>query len=173
MNAIMLFMWKILVRELLILIVSVAALPAFLILYLIYTDSWNVGLVFLSRQMFAGGMDLAGTPMTLWFKLLSPYLVVQSIRALFWSRKSVTGTKWANLYFALLLASLGGWSLWQALDLLFLMYILGDVPRELPQFFSLEAHNLLIFAGALFFAINCFRTFLNPNRHRPQSHSDD
>ena len=160
-------MWKILVRELIILIVSVGALPALAILYLIHTDSWNLGLLFLTRQLLSGGSEIIGSPITLWFKIFSPYLIVQSIRALFWSKRSVTGARWANLYFALLLTGLGGWSLRQAWNLFFLMYILGDVPGELMQFFRLEGHHLLIFLVAIFLAIHCLRTFLNPKRNKP------
>jgi hypothetical protein len=162
-------MWKILIRELIILIVSVGTLPAIVILYLIHTDSWNLGILFLTRQMLPGGGEIIGSPIVFWFKLLSPYLIIQSIRALLWSKRSLTGTKWANLYFALLLTGLGGWSLRQAWDLFFLMYILGDVPGELMQFFKLEGHHLLIFLVAILLAIHCFRRFLNPkkNQQRP------
>jgi len=162
-------MWKIIVRELIVLTVSISALPAVVIVYLIQTDSWNTGLLFLTRQMLPGGSEIIGSPITLWFKVFSPYLIIQSIRALLWSKRSLTGTKWANLYFALLLTGLGGWSLMQAWDLFFLMYILGDVPGELRQFFKLEGHHLLIFLVAIFIAIHCFRTFLNPKRNQPRS----
>jgi hypothetical protein len=162
-------MWKIFVRELLILIVSIVALPLIAIIYLIQTDSMNnVELVFLIRQLLSGGGDIMGSPINLWFKVMSPYLIVQSIRALVWSKKSLTGTKWANLYFALLLTGLSGWSLKQAWDLFLLMYILGDVPEELMQFFKLEGHHVVIFLVAIFLAIHCFRTFLNPKRNQPR-----
>jgi hypothetical protein len=154
-------MWKIIVRELIVLIVSVSALPAVVVLYLIHTDSWTWGILFLTRQMLPGGSEIVGSWMTFWFKLFSPYLILQSIRALLWSKRSLTGAKWANLYFALLLTGLGGWSLRQAWDLFFLMYILDDIPGELMQFFKLEGHHLLIFLGAIFLAIHCFRTFLD------------
>jgi hypothetical protein len=161
-------MWKIFVRELLILIVSIGALPLIAIIYLIQTDSMNFELVFLMRQLLSGGGDIIGSPITFWFKVISPYLIVQSIRALLWSKRSLTGTKWANLYFALLLTGLGGWSLKQAWDLFFLMYILGDVPGELMQFFELEGHHLVIFLVAIFLGIHCLRTFLNPKRNQPR-----
>jgi len=161
-------MWKILARELVILIVSVGA-PAAAILYLVHADSWSVGIQLLARQMLPGGGEIVGSPITFWFKLFSPYLILQSIRALLWSKRSLTGARWANLYFALLLTGLGGWSLRRAWDLFFLMYILGDVPEELMQFFKLEGHHLLIFAGAILLAIHCFRTFLNPKRNQPRS----
>jgi hypothetical protein len=160
-------MWKILVRELIILIVSVGA-PAAAILYLINADSWNAGIQFLARRMLPDGGQIMGSPITFWFKLFSPYLILQSIRALLWSKRSLAGARWANLYFALFLIGLGGWSLRQAWDLFFLMYILGDVPGELMQFFELEGHHLAIFLVALFLAIHCLRTFLNPKRNQPR-----
>ena len=161
-------MWNIFARELAILIVSVGA-PTAAILYLIHADSWNVGIQFLARQMLPGGGEISGSAITFWFKLFSPYLILQSIRALLWSKRSLTGARWANLYFALLLTGLGAWSLRQAWDLFSLMYILGDVPGELMQFFKLEGHHLLIFAGSVFLGIHCFRTFLNPKRNQPRS----
>ncbi len=167
-HVIITFMRKIFARELLILIVSVGTLPLIAIIYLIQTDSMNFELLFLIRQLLSGGSDIIGSPITFWFKVISPYLIVQSIRALLWSKKSLTGTKWANLYFALLLTGLGGWSLKQAWDLFFLMYILGDVPGELMQFFELEGHHLVIFLVAIFLGIHCFRTFLNPKRNQPR-----
>lgn len=167
-DAIMVCMWKIFVRELLILIVSIGALPLIAVIYLIQNDSMNFELVFFIRQLLSGGGDIMGSSINLWFKVIAPYLIVQSIRALLWSKKSLTGTKWANLYFALLLTGLGGWSLKQAWDLFYLMYILGDVPGELMQFFKLEGHHLFIFLIAVFLGIHCFRTFLNPKRNRPR-----
>jgi hypothetical protein len=157
-------MWKIIVRELIVLLVSVSALPAIVVLYLIHTDSWTWGVLFLTRQMLPGGGEIVGSWITFWFKLFSPYLILQSIRALLWSKRSLTGAKWANLYFALLLTGLGGWSLRQAWDLFFLMYVLGDIPGELMQFFKLEGHHVLIFLVALLLAIHCFRTFLDPKK---------
>jgi hypothetical protein len=157
-------MRKIFARELLILIVSIGTLPAVAIIYLMGTDPSNLELLFVTRQLMSGGSDIV-------FKAISPYLIVQTIRALLWSKKSLSGTKWANLYFALLLTGLGTWSLKQAWDLFFLMYALGDVPGELMQFFKLEGHHLLIFLVALFLGIHCFRTFLNPKRNRPQEKS--
>ena len=159
-------MWKIFVRELIVLIVSVSALPAIVALYLIHTDSWTWGVLFLTRQMLPGGGEIVGSWITFWFKLFSPYLILQSIRALLWSKRSLTGAKWANLYFALLLTGLGVWSLRQAWDLFFLMYVLGDIPGELMQFFRLEGHHLLIFLVALLLAIHCFRTFLDPKKNQ-------
>ncbi len=161
-------MWKIFVRELLILIVSVGTLPLAAIVYLIQTDSMNFEMMFLSRYLLSGGGDVLGSSITFWFKVISPYLIVQTIRALLWSKKSLTGRRWANLYFALLLIGLGGWSLKQAWDLFFLMYILGDVPGELMQFFELEGYHLLIFLVTVFLGIHCFRVFLDPKRHQPR-----
>jgi hypothetical protein len=161
----MVFMGKIILREIAIWILSVAVLPVAVILYLIHTNSLSFGLVVISRDMFSGGSGLAASPLSLWVKLFSPYLLVQSVRAFFWSRRSLTGTKWANLYFALLLACVAGWSLWEAWDLFYLMYALGDIPGELVQFLRLEVYNLIVFVAAVFLTIHCFRTFLNPARN--------
>ncbi len=160
-------MWKILVRELLIFIVSVVALPATAVIYLTKADPSNLGSLYFTGQLLLGS-DVVGSPIMFWFRIISPYLIVQSIRALLWAKRSATGKKWANLYFAVLLMGLGVWSLRQAWDLFFLMYILGDLPKELIQFFKLEGHHVLIFVGALLLAIHCFRTFLNPKKPQPR-----
>ena len=78
--------------------------------------------VFLTRQMLSGGGEIMRLSDNLMVQVSSPYLIVQSIRALLWSKRSLTGTKWANLYFALLLTGLGGWSLKAGLG-----FILSDV----------------------------------------------
>lgn len=162
-------MKKIILREIIILILSLAVLPVVVILYLVHTNSLNFGLVLLSREMISGGSGPLGGSLSLWARFLSPYLFVQTVRAFFWARRSEKGTRWANLYFALLLSCAAGWSFCEAWDLLYMMYALGDFPGELGQFLELEVNNLIIFVGAIFLAIRCIRTALNPKRHAPAS----
>lgn len=166
-------MAKIILRELIVFVLSVAVLPVAAVLYLFHTNSLSFGLVVLSREILSGGIGLVGGPLSLWVKLLSPYLLVQSIRAFFWSRRSVTGTRWANIYFAVLLTCVAGWSLWEAWDLFYMMYALGDIPGELGQFFELEVNNLIIFVGAVFLTIHCIRTSLHPKRNLPRRNEKD
>ena len=157
-------MLRIIFREILILVLSLAVFPAAVILLLAYNDSLNMGLAFFAHEMVAGGIGPGGTSLTLWVKLFSPYLVLQAIRGFLWSQRSLMGRRWANLYFSVLAASWAGRSLWGAWDLFYFMYALGDMPAELIQFFRLEAAGLLTFAACALIAIYCFGIFLDPKR---------
>jgi hypothetical protein len=164
-------MFRIILREILVLVVSLAVFPATVILLLAYNDSLNVGLSFFAHEMIAGGIGPGGTSLTLWVKLLSPYLVLQAIRSFLWSQRSLVGRRWANLYFSVLAASWAGRSLWGAWDLFYFMYALGDMPAELIQFLRLEATGLLTFVACAVIAIYCFGIFLDPKR-KPQGPRD-
>jgi hypothetical protein len=155
-------MIRIILREILILVLSLAVFPATVILLLAYNDSLNVGLAFFAQEMVAGGIGPGGTSLTLWAKLLSPYLVLQAIRGFLWSQRSLVGRRWANLYFSVLASSWAGRSLWGAWDLFYFMYALGDIPAELIQFCRLEATDLLTFVACAVIAIYCFGIFLDP-----------
>jgi hypothetical protein len=160
-------MFRIILREILILVLSLAVFPTAVILLLAYNDSLNVGLGSFAHEMIAGGIGPGGTSLTLWVKLFSPYLVLQAIRGFLWSQRSLVGRRWANLYFSVLAASWAGRSLWGAWDLFYFMYALGDMPAELIQFFRLEATGLLTFVACVLIAIYCFGIFLDPKR-KPQ-----
>jgi hypothetical protein len=162
-------MFRIIVREILILLLSLAVFPAAVILLLAYNDSLNLGPAFFAHEMFVGGMGPGGTSLTLWVKLFSPYMVLQAIRGFLWSQRSLVGRRWANLYFSVLAASWAGSSLWRAWDLFYFMYALGDMPAELIQFFRLETTNLLISAGCGFLAVYCFSIFLDPRKKENRS----
>jgi hypothetical protein len=159
-------MLQIIFREILILVLSLAVFPAAVVLLLAYNGFLNVGLTFLAHEMLLGGAGSGGTSISLWLKLLSPYLVVQVIRGFLWSQRSIAGRKWANLYFSVLATSASAWLAWEVWDLFYFMYALGDMPAELTQFFRLEAYNLLTLLCCLFLAVYCFAVFLDPRRKR-------
>lgn len=163
--------WKILV-EILVLIGSLAIFPATVIVLFILSDSSTASRVFFSGEVLNGLTVSGGAIPYLWLRFLAPYLVVQAIRAYFWSQRSLTGRQWANLYFAILLFFIGGWSLWNAGDLFYFMYALEDIPEELLQFVELEANNLIIAAASLCLTVYCFRIFLDPNRKPPGRRRD-
>lgn len=156
-------------REALILLGCLTIFPAIVVLVLIHSGSLNTGMTYFAREMFSGDTGPGGISLSLWFKFLSPYLVIQSLRAYWWAQGSLTGRRWANLFFFILLSIIGGWSFVQALDLLYFMYALGDIPAELFQFLNLESSNLIIALGSLFLAVHCFRVFLNPRRKAPKN----
>jgi hypothetical protein len=171
-------MFRIILREILILALSLAVFPvAVVILLLAYKDPLGMGSAFLAHEMIAGGIGPGGTSLTLWVKLFSPYMALQAIRGFLWSQRSLVGRRWANLYFSVLAASWAGRSLWEAWDLFYFMYALGDMPAELIQFFRLEATGLLTFVACALIAIYCFSIFLDPKRKphgpRDQAKSED
>ena len=165
-------MFRIILREILILVLSLAVFPvAVVILLLAYKDPLGMGSAFLAHEMIAGGIGPGGTSLALWVKWFSPYMALQAIRGFLWSQRSLVGRRWANLYFSVLAASWAGRSLWGAWDLFYFMYALGDMPAELIQFFRLEATDLLTFLACALIAIYCFGIFLDPKR-KPQGPRD-
>lgn len=158
-------MIRIIFREILILVLSLAAtFSAAVVLLLARNDPLYMGWDTLAPDIFAGGIGPGGTSLTLWVRLFSPYLVLQAIRGFLWSQRSLVGRRWANLYFSVLAAFWAGRSLWGAWDLFYFMYALGDIPAELIQFFRLEATGLLTFVACAVIAIYCFGIFLDPKR---------
>jgi hypothetical protein len=166
-------MFRIILREILILVLSLAAaFSAAVVLLLARNDPLYMGWGdILAPEMFLGGIGPGGTSLTLWVRLFSPYLVLQAIRGFLWSQRSLVGRRWANLYFSVLAASWAGRSLWRAWDLFYFMYALGDIPAELIQFLRLEATGLLTFVACAVIAIYCFGIFLDPKR-KPQGPRD-
>jgi hypothetical protein len=162
-------MFRIILREIVILILSLAVFPATVILLLVYNDPLNLGPVYFAQELLLGGMGAGGASLTLWIKFLSPYLVLQAIRGLFWSQRSLAGRRWANLYFALLAATWAGVSLWRVWDLFYFMYELGDMPAQLIQLFQLEGTDMLIAVGCGILAAYCFSIFLDPRRKQKRS----
>jgi hypothetical protein len=101
--------------------------------------------------------------LALCIKLISPYLIVQAIRAYFIAHKGVIRRRWTNLYFSAVSTLVATWAFWSAWDMFYLMYELGDIPAELGQFVRLEWDKVLIFIVSSLFALYCFYIFLNPN----------
>ncbi|MGB6063796.1 MAG: hypothetical protein WBG50_03245 [Desulfomonilaceae bacterium] len=162
-------MFKIILREILVLLLSLAVFPAAGVLILIFSNSLDIGLSFLAQEYgLLGGMGPGGPAVALWVKWFAPYLVLQTIRGFLWSQRSITGRRWANLYFSALAASVAAWSLWSMWDLFYFMYALGDMPAELMQFFQLEGRNILTLLGCVFLCIYCLGIFLHPERKRQQ-----
>jgi hypothetical protein len=95
--------------------------------------------------------------MTLYAKLAAPYLFLTFLRAVFRIRWKPTDR--AAVYFCLMviLVAVGGWYLWVAWDLFYLMYALGDMPAEIKQFFQLEGAGLAVGLGAIVLAAVCLK----------------
>ena len=157
-------MFWVILREVLILLACLALFPAVVVLLLVYSDSLPTGLMYLRKQLAAGGWGPGGTPLVLWLKMLVPYAVIQTIRAYSWSQRTLTGRRWANLYFALLLGLMGARSAYLAWDLFYFMYALGDMPKELLQFLDMEGFNVSVAVLSFLLAAYCFRVFVNPSR---------
>lgn len=157
-------MLRIIFREIVVLLVSLATFPVLAVALLVYTGSVeSVG------ALFSGMSDLrrmgpGGIPVALWSRLIAPYVIVQAIRAFRWSQRSREGRRWANLYFCAVLTVLGIWTSLQAWDLLYFMYAMGDLPQEILQFLELEAVNLAVAAASFALGAHCFAVFLDPGR---------
>ncbi len=159
-DAIMLAMFRIILREIFVLAVSLAVFPAVAVVLLVYTDSLGMGLSVFSHRLDLGLSGPGGIPMELWLRIVAPYAIVQAVRAYKWAQRSGEGRKWANLYFFVILALLGARSLWEAWDLWYFMYAMGDMPSEIAQFIELEAMNLIIVAISFSLGFYCLIVFV-------------
>jgi hypothetical protein len=162
-----------LLREVSILFVCLALFPLVVLLALIYTDSLQLGLTYLSRELFSDGIGLGRGSLSLCVKWLTPYLVVQAIRSFLWAQRSVTGRKWGNLYFSALSALVAGWSFLEAWDFFYFMYRLGGIPRDLMQFFEVQYENIVVFIVFAAISLYCFSIFLSPEKRRPTERVED
>lgn len=162
-HAIITNMLRIVLREIFIFVGSLFIFPAAVLLVIVQTESLDVALNFLSRALFLGQVvGLTQSLLALGVKLVTPYIVIQAVRAHFWSRRSLSARRWANIYFFAILTSVGAWSLWNAADLFLFMYALGDIPAELAEFIRIEGIDLLVSLAFFALAVRCFRIFLNP-----------
>ena len=151
-------------REILVLIFGLSLAPAVIVAVLIHEDALWQGYQFFINRTLAGDPFPESGFAAIFLKWISPYLILQAIRAFIWSKQSLTGRKWANLYFAVLLAAMSVWFLYPVWDLFYFMFALGDLPAEFMQFLELESQNLALFGISLTLAIYCFTVFLNPER---------
>jgi len=161
--------WKIMVRELLVFVASVSILPMFALVVLSQQYSLNTMLAGALREMLAGPTYSGHGPAALWVRILTPYLLLQGIRAWYWSQKSIVGRRWAYLYFSLVFFGACLWWLSAAWDLFYFMYALGDIPGEIGQFLELEGSDLVMGFGALLLALYSVLIFLNPSSGRYKS----
>ncbi len=158
-------MWRIIAREIWVLRGGLSMFVGLLLVALAHADSLYSGLKLLYRGVFSGALLRRATidPAFL-IKVLSPYLIIQVLRAYRWSQRNITGRRWANVYFVVLLACLGSWSLWSTWDMFSFMYAMGDVPAELRQFFSLESGHILVSLASFALAAHCLRIALRPGK---------
>ncbi len=145
------------IKEVLILLISLSVFPAIVVGLLTYSDSAMSGV---RIREFTSHIS------NFWIHIILPYLGIQAIRAAMWAERSLVGRKIANMYFALLALGVGAWSFTKVWDLFYFMYALGDMPQELRQLMELEFNNILITIVALIVAVHSFRIFMNPERRR-------
>lgn len=157
---------KIVLREILIFLVCVAILPTVVFVLLLHTDSPERIARLLIRVARGGGLSPVFDPVAIWIKVMAPYAVVQAIRAYLWSQRSVAGRRWANLYFLAILLIGAGSAFIDAWDLLYLIYVVGDLPEDLAAFAELELKNIAVFVVCTTLAVYCARNVLNPARPR-------
>lgn len=153
-------MLKIVFREIAIFIVSVSIFPGAILILFLRGEIGQTQLMGLARELMS--VDIAGfwPLLSLLMKMVAPYLLIQAMRAYKWSQASITGLRYANLYYALLSMGAVIWFWSQSLDLLYFMHAMDDLPAEIPQFINMEASNLLIGGISLYLSIRCFRVYL-------------
>ena len=163
-------MLRIVLREILIFVVCAAILPAVVFVLLLQTDSpERVARLFL-RVVAGAGLSPLVDPFAIWMKVLAPYAVVQAIRAHLWSQRSVAGRRWASLYFLAILLVGAGLAFMDAWELLYLIYIVGDLPEGLGAFIELEIVNVAVFVVCIALAVYCARNVINPGtRNAPNT----
>jgi len=163
-GVIMPLMWWIIFREVLVLGLCLALFPLAIIVFLVHGDSASAGVAAVLRGVFSRAWSAGSPSLGLAFQFIAPYLLVQCVRGVLWAQRSLTGRRWAHLYFAVLLTAAAVWSFSEAWDLFYFMYALGDMPGELIQFFELQGRNVLIVGGSVVLGIHSFRIFLDPTR---------
>lgn len=156
-------MVRIILRELLILVGSLAVFPAVMLVALVQSESPEASMKLIARAILSTQLvSSSGTLMVLGVRMFAPYLLVQAVRAYFWSGHSLKARRWANFYYMILLASVGVWCFLRAWDLFHLMYALGDMPGELQQFLEMEGRNVAIMVACAAVGVHCLRVFLDP-----------
>jgi hypothetical protein len=149
-------------RELAILIGALLIWPILLGLVTAGNDGYLPNISYILTRIIAS-LSMPGVEwLTVAALIIAPYLTIQAIRAFRWSRESVLGRRMANLYFAALLGACAFWFAWKAWDLLYFMYMLGDLPEELGQFVEIEGPGVVMAILATVMAVYCFVRFLRP-----------
>jgi hypothetical protein len=151
--------FKIIIREVVILLISLTIFPVIILALLVYKH----GDAESSLLILYGA---AGHLSYFWIHLISPYLVIQAIRARVWSQRSLFGRKWAHLYFFFLSAGVFWWAFYNVWDLFYFMYALGDIPAELKQLVAIEWRNIIISISALVLGCYSFAVFLDPTKKK-------
>lgn len=158
-------MWRIVFREIFVLLGGLSLFVVLLVVAIAQNDSLSGALKLISRAASSRALlRLATIDPVLWLKVLAPYLIIQVIRAYRWSQRSIRGRRWANIYFFALLTGLACWTIWRTWDMFFFMYSLGGIPAELGQFLSLEGFNILLFVASSLLAIHCLRIAIRRQR---------
>ncbi len=166
-------MLKIIFREIAIFIASVSIFPGAILILFLRGEIGQAQLAGLARELIS--VDIIGfwPLISLLIKVVAPYLVIQAMRAYKWSQASITGLRYANLYYTLLTMGAVIWFWSQSWDLLHFMHTMDDLPAEIPQFINMEASNLLIGGISLYLSIRCFKVYLyalepvdDTSRHR-------
>lgn len=157
-------MLKTILREILIFFACVSVLPVVIVVILLQNESPEAVFHMLLRVVLGGGLSRAFNPLALWAKVLAPYAFVQAIRAYRWSQRSTAGRRWANLYFLVILVIGAGWSFFNAWELFYLMYVIGDMPEALGAFLEIELYNVAILVICLFLSVYCAANLLDPAR---------
>ena len=150
-------MVKIVIREILVFVLSIAIFPATLMLLILRGDLDRYGLMMISRELLTAGSSFLESILLIVSRLLAPYALIQALRAYQWSREGAEPRRWAYLYYAVLSGLVGVWFGGKSMDLFYFMFQLGDIPGELAQFLRLEYGHLLVGLAGIYVSIRCLR----------------
>ncbi|MDQ1238705.1 MAG: hypothetical protein QG577_890 [Thermodesulfobacteriota bacterium] len=159
-------MLKTVFREIAIFLLSITLLPVLTIAVLTQQHTYSGVLSIGLREVSLGISYSEQGVARLLIRLLTPYALIQAVRAYNWSQRSLDGRRWAHAYYASVLFLVGTWSLWIAWDLFHFMHALGDIPGELAQFAELEGANVILGLGSYILSWYCARTALSPEKTR-------
>jgi hypothetical protein len=160
-------MIKIVVREILVFVFSIAIFPATLMLLMLRGDLDRYGLMMIARELLTAGSSFLESILLIVARVLAPYALIQALRAYQWSRKGAEPKRWAYLYYAVLSGLVAVWFGGKSLDLFYFMFQLGDIPGELAQFLRLEYGNLLVGLFGIYGSIRCLRISLKSTQIKP------
>ncbi len=157
-------MVRIAFREIAIFLALLPIIPVILFVAMLKTNTADTAWHILTLAMTGKRSLPTYSPIAFWAKVLSPYLLLQAVRAFIWSHASISARRWAYAYFTAIPLAVGIWEFMDVWELFYLMYALGDVPGELHQLVHIEGDNLVTSGLCFALAVFCGRIAIWPEK---------